>query len=151
MTHEDEITNRPHPAADINNLLLPDHKPAQPLSQSRSNLSVHSYLPDLDNHPGCHGDQDDADDGEAGFRASGKGFRWLLVACSFGVFTLSSITQITFGVFITELEEIFGLSHAMIGVIGSFRLSLASMGGGCALYNTYRIYSHYASEYASRI
>ena len=63
------------------------------------------------------------------YRGSTKTFRWFLVICSSFVFTVTSITQVSFGIFITEIEHVFGLSHAMIGLIGSFRLSL-SLGGG---------------------
>ena len=63
------------------------------------------------------------------YPASSQSFRWVIVFCSFCIFSLASVTQITFGIFITELEEIFGLSRTMIGVIGAFRMSLSSMGG----------------------
>ena len=85
--------------------------------------------------PDNHDIHCNSDDVVHNYRASSKPFRWLLVLCSSVVFTVVSITQVSFGIFITEIEHVFGLTHAMIGLIGSFRLSLSLGGGKCAIYN----------------
>ena len=83
---------------------------------------------------------DAADVSEAKFdagkiRPSSKGFRWLMVFCSFFVMMLTTITQMSFGVFITEIVHVFSLSHFMIGLIGAFRLGLTQAGGEINLIN----------------
>ena len=60
---------------------------------------------------------------------SSKAFRWMMVVCSFSVFVTGSITQASFGIFITEIENVFSLNQAMIGLIGALRLGLWSGGG----------------------
>ena len=77
----------------------------------------------------ANGQVEDTRDPPLKHRASSRQFRWVIVLCSFCIFSLASVTQITFGIFITELEDIFGLSRTMIGVIGAFRMSLSNMGG----------------------
>ena len=57
------------------------------------------------------------------------GYGWVIVACSFFVFSIVSINSLSFGIFISEFHSTFGWSESELGLVGSLRLGLATIAG----------------------
>ena len=59
--------------------------------------------------------------------------RWLMVVCSFLLTFVPSLTQMSFGILLPELRQVFNISHTAAGVIGGLRIGLTTGGGNVSL------------------
>ena len=64
------------------------------------------------------------------------GYGWIIVVCTFFVFSLSSFNIMRYGIFIFEYQSALGWSDSDLGLLGSLRLGLFTIGGKLCLLKT---------------
>ena len=57
------------------------------------------------------------------------GYGWVIVICSFFVYSVISFNVLAYGIFISYFRDTFGWSESELGIIASLRLGLLTLAG----------------------